>query len=260
MAIDANSTCDVCTAILANASRICVSHELRSDIASQCLDDDEGAGLFGSYLMLWRCGVNENPLALLFLVPWLFVLLAALGSTADHFLMPELHAAASSTATTSSTLAAAALRCTEPGIREASTHGARRHYLSALLRLSPDVAGVTLLAVGNGAPDVFSAIAVATGNVKVTMDLSLMLSDIVGGCASRVGTAAAAAAARSRVCSQPPVILTLQSCVTCVCLVCVDTVRARQHGLYHDGRCRGRGMDCRQARSRLAHRSAALLA
>ena len=53
--------------------------------------------------------------------------------------------------------------------------------LSDLLRLSPDVAGVTLLAIGNGAPDVFSAIAVATGNTNKKLDLSFMLSDIVGG-------------------------------------------------------------------------------
>ena len=74
------------------------------------------------------------------------MLLLALGSTADNFLMPQLH------------------------------------YLSEMLRLSPDVAGVTLLAFGNGAPDVFSAIALATSNVNAKLDLSFMLSDIVGGC------------------------------------------------------------------------------
>ena len=85
---------------------------------------------------------------MLILAPWLLMLLMALGSTADNFLMPQLN------------------------------------YLSELLKLSPDVAGVTLLSFGNGAPDVFSAIAVATSNVHKPMDLSLALSDIVGGCAA----------------------------------------------------------------------------
>lgn len=58
----------------------------------------------------------------------MLMLLSALGSTADNFLMPQLN------------------------------------FLARLFRLSPDVAGVTLLAVGNAAPDVFSAIAVATSD------------------------------------------------------------------------------------------------
>lgn len=132
-----------CESILANASLICASDP--TDEVVSCLAGDPGAGLFGSYLVFWRCTAHESPLALIVLVPWLLMLLLALGSTADSFLMPQLH------------------------------------LLSELLRLSPDVAGVTLLAVGNGAPDVFSAIAVATGNVNAEMDLSLMLSDIIGG-------------------------------------------------------------------------------
>ena len=141
------TSCDSdCTAILANASLVCVPEEFMSNATAACLDDDDGAGIFGSYLLLWRCTVHESPFALLFLVPWLLMLLLALGSTADNFLMPQLH------------------------------------YLSEMLRLSPDVAGGTLLAFGNGAPDVFSAIALATSNVNAKLDLSFMLSDIVGGC------------------------------------------------------------------------------
>ena len=115
------------------------------EFAAQCLSESGSDGLFGSYLVFWHCTANANPLALTLLVPWLVMLLLALGSTADVFLMPQLH------------------------------------YLSAFLRLSPDVAGVTLLAVGNGAPDVFSGIAVATGSIGSDLDLSLMLADIISG-------------------------------------------------------------------------------
>ena len=142
------TSCDECTPILANASMICLSADVQSNSTVQCLADDEGSGVFGSYLIFWRCTVHESPLALIFLIPWLIMLLSALGSTADLFLMPQLH------------------------------------FLSEFMRLSPDVAGVTLLAIGNGAPDVFSAIALATANVNTPMDLSFMLSDIVGGCVS----------------------------------------------------------------------------
>ena len=137
--------CLACGPILNDASQICFDEDSLSADAAQCLDEDGGAGAFGMYVILWRCGVHSSPFALIFLIPWLLMLLLALGSTADNFLMPQLN------------------------------------YLSELLRLRPDVAGVTLLAFGNGAPDVFSAIAVATGNTNKKLDLSFMLSDIVGG-------------------------------------------------------------------------------
>ena len=35
--------------------------------------------------------------------------------------------------------------------------------ISDVLRLSPDVAGITILALGNGAPDVFSTFVAVTG-------------------------------------------------------------------------------------------------
>ena len=118
-----SSDCLACGPIL-NDAAICFDEGPLCD-AAQCLDEDGGAGAFGMYVILWRCGVHSSPFALIFLIPWLLMLLLALGSTADNFLMPQLN------------------------------------YLSELLRLRPDVAGVTLLAFGNGAPDVFSAIAVA---------------------------------------------------------------------------------------------------
>ena len=84
-----------------------------ADVA-ECLND--GEGIFCSYLVLYKCDLGNHPGALFLLVPWLIMLLLALGSTADAFLMPQLD------------------------------------YISNLLRLSPDVAGVTFLALGNGAP------------------------------------------------------------------------------------------------------------
>ena len=140
-----SSSCEICGPILNDAAQVCIADDLLSDDAAKCLDEDGGGGAFGMYVIFWRCAVHASPFSLIFLGPWLLMLLLALGSTADNFLMPQLS------------------------------------YLSEMLRLSPDVAGVTLLAFGNGAPDVFSAIAVSTGNVNKKLDLSFMLSDIVGG-------------------------------------------------------------------------------
>jgi hypothetical protein len=50
--------------------------------------------------------------------------------------------------------------------------------LSKYLKLSPDVAGITLLALGNGAPDVFAAKAALSGGDE--SDFPLMLSDLLG--------------------------------------------------------------------------------
>ena len=144
------STCDICTAILANATQICKAEEYLTPDAADCLDEDSGGGVFGSYLIFWRCTLSHaesslSPWPFVLLLPWLLMLLTSLGSTADNFLMPQLH------------------------------------YISEMLHLSPDVAGVTFLAVGNGSPDVFSAIAIATTNLDTQMDLSFALSDIIGG-------------------------------------------------------------------------------
>mmetsp|Transcript_7919 Transcript_7919/g.25999 ORF Transcript_7919/g.25999 Transcript_7919/m.25999 type:complete len:741 (-) Transcript_7919:227-2449(-) len=103
-----------------------------------------GAGAFGSYVEHWHCTFAESGAALLPLGLWLAMLIAALCSTADTFLIPQLT------------------------------------YISNLLRLKPDVAGVTLLAFGNGAPDVFTGVAVATAHPE-EVDFSLLLADIVGG-------------------------------------------------------------------------------
>ena len=102
-----------------------------------------GVGAFGSYIVVWHCELGGLAGWLPLLAIWLVIIIYALGTTADSYLIPQLK------------------------------------YLSTLLKLSPDVAGVTLLAFGNGAPDVFTGIAVATQSEDI--DFSLLLSDLVGG-------------------------------------------------------------------------------
>ena len=95
-----------CTAdALANATDVCAYAK------SACTET--GAGIFGSYVTLWHCTMDGGWGWFLPLSAWLVVLIYALGTTADVFLIPQLT------------------------------------YLSTLLNLSPDVAGVTLLALGN---------------------------------------------------------------------------------------------------------------
>ena len=125
-----------CTAAaLHNATDVCAYAR------SAC--SEVGVGVFGSYIAVWHCELGGLARWLPLLAIWLVIIIYALGTTADNYLIPQLN------------------------------------YLSALLKLSPDVAGVTLLAFGNGAPDVFTGIAVATQSEK--MDFSLLLSDLVGG-------------------------------------------------------------------------------
>ena len=123
--------------------------ELLASAADRCAFAREhcaqiGAGAFGSYIEHWHCTLAQSAAALLPLGTWLAMLIAALCSTADIFLIPQLA------------------------------------YISNLLRLKPDVAGVTLLAFGNGAPDVFTGVAIATAHPE-EVDFSLLLADIVGG-------------------------------------------------------------------------------
>ncbi|XP_038075342.1 mitochondrial sodium/calcium exchanger protein-like isoform X2 [Patiria miniata] len=89
---------------------------------------DEG---FVNYLEVAYCdfSVKLLPLALVLLFIWLIFLFVALGVTAEDFFCPSLTA------------------------------------ISKSLKLSQNIAGVTFLAFGNGAPDIFSAIA-AISNAK----------------------------------------------------------------------------------------------
>lgn len=102
-----------------------------------CDCSDKKQGLF-NYLSFQECGMEGySVFGYLLLVLWLAYLLYLLGDTADEFFCPTLQAAVT------------------------------------ILNLSPNVAGVTFLSFGNGAPDVFSAL--------VAGDLpSLMIGALVG--------------------------------------------------------------------------------
>jgi sodium/potassium/calcium exchanger 6 len=106
---------------------------------------------FVNYLSLVYC--NESyGLIWPFLVAWLVLLISLLATTADYFFVPALE------------------------------------YLSFdILELSPEVAGITLLALGNGAPDVFGALAGITGQDDFQIALgalcgaSIFISSVVLG-------------------------------------------------------------------------------
>ncbi|XP_064651702.1 mitochondrial sodium/calcium exchanger protein-like [Lineus longissimus] len=92
---------------------------------SDC-DIDQG---FINYNAVIYCKFSIVPLAVVILFFWWLFLFAGLATTADSYFCPSLA------------------------------------VISKTLRLSQNIAGVTLLAFGNGAPDIFSAIS-AIGNAK----------------------------------------------------------------------------------------------
>lgn len=92
-----------------------------------------------NYLELRYC-YGDPVLTLLGLVPWLCLLISLLATTADNFFVPQLQ------------------------------------VMSDKLHLRPEVAGVTLLALGNGAPDVFTAVSGIDG----AADFPLVLGELLG--------------------------------------------------------------------------------
>ncbi|KAG2311725.1 hypothetical protein Bca4012_026199 [Brassica carinata] len=99
---------------------------------------------FVDYLSLLYCNFEKFPLlgqSLLFL--WLLALFYVLGHTASEYFCSSLES------------------------------------LSKLLKLSPTVAGVTLLSLGNGAPDLFASLVSFMGESKGTYDVGL--NTVVGG-------------------------------------------------------------------------------
>lgn len=150
-----------------------------------------GNAYFGSYVEHWHCTFGESPMALLPLGVWLAMLIAALCSTADTFLIPQLS------------------------------------YISTYLRLKPDVAGVTLLAFGNGAPDVFTGIAVSK---REEVDFSLLLADLVGG-SIFIMTVVVGAVVWVR-CTLHPHPAPCTSCTSCTSTPCTSTLHTAPSTLH----------------------------
>ncbi|KAJ1453695.1 Sodium/calcium exchanger protein-domain-containing protein [Pelagophyceae sp. CCMP2097] len=103
--------------------------------------DGFGEGLF-AYLRLTYCSPLPPSAVVALLCLELLLLISLLATTADAFLVKQLE------------------------------------WLARALRLPPEVAGITLLALGNGAPDLFAAKAALDGGGSA--DFPLMLSGLLG--------------------------------------------------------------------------------
>jgi sodium/potassium/calcium exchanger 6 len=102
----------------------------------------DATGMF-AYLKFNYCNMaGAEAVSFIIMLIWLFLILSVLASTADNFLVPQLET------------------------------------LSEYLKLSPEVAGLTLLAFGNGAPDIFAAKSALNGG---NSDFPLLLCDLLGG-------------------------------------------------------------------------------
>lgn len=93
-----------------------------------------------NYLYIFYCTFSDLPiLGYSFLILWLVVLFYLLGNTASEYFCSSLES------------------------------------LSRLLKLSPTIAGVTLLSLGNGAPDVFASLVSFTGSGTQSVGLNTVL-------------------------------------------------------------------------------------
>ncbi|PKA52278.1 Cation/calcium exchanger 1 [Apostasia shenzhenica] len=99
-----------------------------------------------NYLRLFYCVAGDHhPIGLAVLLLWLIVLFYLLGSTAATYFCSSLEG------------------------------------LSRVLRISPAIAGVTLLSLGNGAPDVFASIASFRVSTAPAASMDVGLNSVLGG-------------------------------------------------------------------------------
>ncbi len=115
-------------------------HDTCALATANCELGTGGTNLFNYYNMQY-CAFESAPwLSYLILGFWVLVVFSLLGTTADNFFVTQLET------------------------------------LSAQLKLSPSTAAITLLALGNSAPDVFSDLAAVQGN----SDFSLAIGELMG--------------------------------------------------------------------------------
>jgi len=115
-------------------------HSTCSAVRQNCPLGSAGTQLFNYYTFYYCTMESVKWLGFVCLVAWLLIVFSLLASTADSFFVLQLET------------------------------------ISAKLRLSPTIAGITLCAIGNSAPDVFSDLAA----VQNANDFALALGELVG--------------------------------------------------------------------------------